>query len=99
MPLRWIGGRKVVVAGKRAATRGAPTMDGWTGGEGNRGAYEGTHKGCPYGGLGVGRWSWRVRGQPQGVPLRWMEVLGRKVVVARTRAPTRGAPTVDGGIG
>ena len=52
VPVRWMEvlGRKVVVAGKWAATRGAPTMDGWTGGEGNRGGYEGTHKGCTYGG-------------------------------------------------
>ena len=35
----------------------------------------------------------RVRGHPQGVPLRWMVGLGRKLVVARARAPTRGAPT------
>ena len=31
-------------------------------------------------------------GHPQGVPLRWVGGLGRKLIAARTRAPTRGAP-------
>ncbi len=31
---------------------------------------EGTHKGCPYGGCREVRRGWRVRGHPQGVPLR-----------------------------
>ena len=80
----------------RAPTRGAPTGGG-VAGYGSRGAYEGTHKGCPYGGRVGGIWeSWRVRGHPQGVPLRGRAGWRGMGVVARTRAPTRGAPTGGG---
>ena len=88
------GGRRGmgVVARTWAPTRGAPTGDG--------GVWE----------------SWRVRGRPQGVPLRGMAGYGSRGayvgahkgcpyggwrgmgVVARTWAPTRGAPTGDGGV-
>ena len=70
----------------RAPTRGAPT-----------GAYGGRR---PQGGT-CGGWKLRrVRGHPQGAPLRARTVGGGRKghlrwmeVAARTRAPTRGAPT------
>ena len=48
--VRWMEelGRKVIVARARAPTGGGRTVEGWIGEEGNRGAYEGTQKGCPY---------------------------------------------------
>ena len=60
------------MAGARAPTRGGRT-GGWRvrrARVGVRGAYEGTHKGCPYGWIGGGRRSWRVRGHPRGVVVR-----------------------------
>ena len=100
VPLRGAGWRAMgVVARTRAPTRDAPTGDGGLAGYGSRGAYEGTHKGCPYGERVGGLWeSWRVRGHPQGVPLRGRAGWRAMGVVARTRAPTRDAPTGDGGL-
>ena len=74
VPLRWMAGRwgQGVVA-RRGHTRGVHLRGiGGKVGSGSRGAYEGTHKGCPYGGIGRIVHSWCCgAGHPQGAPLRW----------------------------
>ena len=51
------GSSRECEAAKRAHTRGAPTGNGGKVGAGRCGAYEGTHKGCPYG-------AWRENSEP-----------------------------------
>ena len=60
---------------------------------GGRGSHEGTHKGCPYGGVWQGgTFRGGGPGHPQGVPLRGC-VAGGHFSGMRAWAPTRGAPT------
>ena len=82
-----------LAARTRAPTRGAPTGPVHAFQPGRED--EGTHKGCPYGACAcIPTWP-RGRGHPQGVPLRGLCMHSN--LAARTRAPTRGAPTGFGG--